>query len=102
MKTLKTTPRLYYRECTVCKGREILPRYGGSTKNLLLRNSFRVRYSGDRQLKDMLQPFNGGKVNKQFAEAYPDLAEDYYSQGELNEMGMDKIVSQKGKGIKET
>lgn len=95
MRTIETTSEFYVRECSVCGGREQLARYKGSTNNLLLRNSFRTRYAGDKNLKDIIQPYQGEKANKDFAKAYPDKAKDYYTQKELDKMGMDKIKSQK-------
>ena len=95
MRTLKTTSDFYIRECRVCGFKESLPRYQGSTQNLLLRNSFRVRYPADYNLKDLIQPYQGGKASKEFMRAYPDKAGDYFTQKELNQAGFDKIKSKK-------
>lgn len=95
MQTIKTTSEVYVRRCKVCKKTELLPRYQGSTRNILLRNSFRSRNEGDKALKDIIQPYQGDKANKEFAKAYPERAADYFNQKELNEMGMDKIKSTK-------
>lgn len=95
MRTLKTTSDAYIRQCRVCKKKEILPRYQGSTKNILLRNSFRARHGADLTTKDLLQPYQGGKPNPAFAKEYPEKAAGQYTQKELKKLGMEKIKSKK-------
>ena len=43
----------------------------------------RIQRQRDNHSKDMIQPFTSGKINKDFADAYPELAEDYYTKEEL-------------------
>lgn len=48
--------------------------------------SNRIQHERDVGAKDLLQPFSGGKPNKEFAQAYPKLIKDYYSKEEIRKL----------------
>lgn len=43
----------------------------------------RIQSQRDKGNKDMIQPYDGNKMNPEFAKAYPKLAPDYFSKKEL-------------------
>lgn len=100
MTTVSTTPEFYHRRCAVCGREEVLRRYMGTTASILTKNAFRTRHEAEQQLKDILQPYSGGKPSEEFAKAYPERAADYYSNKELKQLGMEKIKSKKYEKIR--
>lgn len=46
------------------------------------------RRTNDREAhyKDLIQPYIGGKMNKNFVKAYPDRARDYFTEDELKNL----------------
>jgi hypothetical protein len=46
----------------------------------------RVNHQRDRNAKDILQPFDGTKPNREFAKAYPERAHDYFKPSELKQL----------------
>jgi len=55
-------------------------------------SSTSAEYSRERQRedfrKDIIQPYIGNKPNRDFAQAYPDKAKEYFTETELKEMGI--------------
>lgn len=43
----------------------------------------RIQHQRDKGKKDLLQPFEGGSMNVNFAKAYPKLAKNYFTKKEL-------------------
>jgi len=72
-------------------GRIIKGKYypdGKSTKPDV--NTQHGEYTKDRgredHAQDIIQPFEGGQPNPEFAKAYPDRAADYFSSDQLSNM----------------
>ena len=51
-----------------------------------LNKADRVQHQRDYGAKDMLQPFISNKPNPEFAQAYPDLIENYYTKEEIRKL----------------
>jgi len=43
----------------------------------------RIQHQRDKGKRDLLQPFEGGKMSVDFAKAYPKLAKNYFTNKEL-------------------
>lgn len=46
----------------------------------------RITTQRDRFAKDIIQPFDGNKPNRDFVKAYPERAKDYFSQDSLSKL----------------
>jgi ribosomal protein L37AE/L43A len=46
----------------------------------------RVQRIRDKNQRDLLQPYESGKINKDFFKAYPDKIEDYQARKELEKL----------------
>ena len=69
--------------------------------DILTTTSHRVQADRLDNEKEMLQPYGvGEKPTPEFAKAYPDMVEHYYTQKELNNLGMKKIKTKKHEKFK--
>jgi len=72
--------------CQACTDNDIKVRLNTKFEFSSLNKQDRVQTQRDHHKKDLLQPYEQGKANKEFFEAYPERVETYKVQKELEKM----------------
>lgn len=71
--------------CQDCQEKDVLKRTGRPDV-VGLNKLHRIQHQRDKGGKDLLQPYNGNKVNPEFFKAYPEKVKDYGVEAELKKM----------------
>lgn len=72
--------------CDICLAKDALQKTEDLPQFATISQGERVRTQRDKNAKDILQPFNGNKINPEFAKAYPNRVKDYYSEDQLESL----------------
>jgi len=70
--------------CSTCRDED--SEFGTQSRYLSVAQLHRIQKQRDEHGKDLIQPFSKGKINQEFAEAFPEKADDYYTKEELQKL----------------
>lgn len=73
--------------CLQCQAKDQTNITKGRERTMPISKYDRIQRQRDAHEKDMIPPYLAeGKVNPDFAQAYPEEAEEYFDQGELEKL----------------
>ncbi len=72
--------------CKICQERDKTISHSQKPQFVNISRLHRIQEQRDQFGKDLLQPYEGNRVNKEFFQAYPDRVKDYQVQEELEKL----------------